>query len=242
MTISLMTVMADVSPYYAFEQSDMLGKAIVGLLVLGSVMTWTIMLEKWFTLRRARLASWDFIGRFHEIGYPLSMRRAAFDSVSPAARIFEAGAERLMEFHHIDPEVAENYGPRAKELPPLSNHQIEAVVSEMEREVSVQILLLEEKMGILATAVSVAPFCGLFGTVWGVMMAFCGLATAGRADIAALAPGVSGALLTTVVGLTVAIPSLVGYNILTFEIRKLTVYMDNFVDDFEAKIKLAQME
>ena len=73
-------------------------------------------------------------------------------------------------------------------------------------------------------------------------MAFGGIAQQGSADISALAPGVSGALLTTVVGLTVAIPSLIGYNLLTFNIRKLTVYMDNFVEEFMAKVKLEQLE
>ena len=111
----------------------------------------------------------------------------------------------------------------------------------MEREVSDQILILEEKIGLLATAVSVSPFFGLFGTVWGVMIAFCGVAAKGRADISALAPGVSGALLTTVVGLLVAIPSLIGYNLLTITIRKITVYMDNFVEEFIAKVKLEQL-
>ena len=112
----------------------------------------------------------------------------------------------------------------------------------IEREVSVQIEHLETKIGTLATLVSLSPFCGLFGTVWGVMMAFCGIAVAGKADFTALAPGVAGALLTTVAGLVVAIPSLIGYNSLNGSIRSLTVQMDNFSDDFMAEVKLDQLE
>jgi biopolymer transport protein ExbB/TolQ len=74
------------------------------------------------------------------------------------------------------------------------------------------------------------------------MMAFCSIASQGRADISALAPGVSGALLTTVVGLLVAIPSIIGYNLLTNTIRKVTIYMDNFVEEVMARIKLEQLD
>ena len=87
-----------------------------------------------------------------------------------------------------------------------------------------------------------SPFCGLFGTVWGVMMAFCGIAAAGKSDFTALAPGVAGALLTTVAGLVVAIPSLVGYNLLTGTIRQLTVMMDNFTEEFMVCVKLSQLK
>ena len=73
-------------------------------------------------------------------------------------------------------------------------------------------------------------------------MAFVGVASQGRADISALAPGVSGALLTTVVGLMVAIPSLIGYNLLTSTIRKVTIYMDNFTEEFLARIRLEQLD
>ena len=72
------------------------------------------------------------------------------------------------------------------------------------------------------------------------MVAFCSMAMQGRADIGAMAPGVAGALLTTVVGLLVAVPSLIGYNLLTNTIRQITVSMDNFVEEFMAQIKLEQ--
>ena len=73
-------------------------------------------------------------------------------------------------------------------------------------------------------------------------MAFCGIAAAGKSDFTALAPGVAGALLTTVAGLVVAIPSLVGYNMLNSMIRSLTVMMDNFAEEFMVRIKLEQLE
>jgi biopolymer transport protein TolQ len=98
----------------------------------------------------------------------------------------------------------------------------------MEREVGEQALKLEDRMTVLATAVSGAPFLGLLGTVWGVMDTFSGIALAGHPDLAAMAPGVSGALITTVTGLLVAIPAMFGYNFLVVTLRAMTVELDNF--------------
>ena len=234
--------LAAVSPYYAFETSDMVGKTVVVLLFLGSVFTWTIMLEKGIALFRARKASERFFRIFRGKRYPLTNIREAANNISPVARVFESGVSRLLTFYKMSPEQAEYYGSANCPEQKISLTQIETIRVTMEREVADQIMKMEDKIGLLATAVSVSPFLGLFGTVWGVMMAFCSLASLGKADISALAPGVSGALLTTVVGLLVAIPSLVGYNLLTITIRKITVYMDNFVEEFVARIKLEQLE
>ena len=86
-------------------------------------------------------------------------------------------------------------------------------------------------MGLLATAVTGAPFLGLLGTVWGVMDAFKAMAVTGSVMLSEVAPGISGALLTTVVGLLVALPSLIGYNLLSSEIRRMSVAMENFSDE-----------
>lgn len=128
---------------------------------------------------------------------------------------------------------------KAKYLTPA---QREAIRTLLENAVSDRIAEMEARIPTLALAVSVSPLLGLFGTVWGVMVAFCGVAKAGTADIAALAPGVAGALLTTVAGLVVAIPSLIAYNFLTNGIRKDTVVLDNFIEEFMACIALEQLE
>ena len=92
-------------------------------------------------------------------------------------------------------------------------------------------------MGFLATAVSSAPLLGLLGTVWGVMESFGGMAITGAPTLAAVAPGISGALLTTVVGLLVALPSAIGFNWITNRIRSLCVQMDNFAQEFTADVQ-----
>ena len=121
------------------------------------------------------------------------------------------------------------------------NYRIFDEQSAMEESVSDQIVILEDKLILLMTAVSISPFLGLFGTVWGIMLAFTEMAIQGKPDVATLAPGISGALLTTVLGLVVAIPSLVGYNYITFYIKQITVFMDNFVEETLAKFEMERV-
>ncbi len=103
-------------------------------------------------------------------------------------------------------------------------------------------LKLESQMIILSTAVSGAPFLGLLGTVWGVMDAFGGIAQAGTASLAAMAPGVAGALITTVVGLLVAIPAMFGYNFLVTSVRTAIVQAENFAGEFSSEIEHRYVE
>ena len=98
-------------------------------------------------------------------------------------------------------------------------------------------LSLESQMILLATAVSGSPFLGLLGTVWGVMDAFTGVAEAGSPNLVAMAPGVSGALITTVVALCVAIPAMFGYNFLVTSIRGIIVEMDNFAAELASEFE-----
>jgi biopolymer transport protein TolQ len=219
--------------FYAFQRSDYVGQAIVVFLFCGSIFAWTIMVDKAFALRRSKKNTLKFAKDFRGERSLARLTALANGLPGPVPAVFESGVAKLKEFQNPDDRT------RGGELGTV---EIEAVRSALERSVADQILELEKKIGYLAIAVSVCPFFGLFGTVWGVMVAFCGMASKGRADIAAIAPGVSGALLTTVVGLLVAIPSLIGYNLLTNTIRQLTVYMDNFVEEFMARIKLGEFD
>lgn len=244
MTIPFSLFAASPGVYYAFENSDSVGKGIVVLLLIGSVFTWTVMIDKAMALYRARNLSQRFIARFRSnkrnIATPALVREGQLDS-SPVGIIYSAGVGKLLEFYESD-ALNQQFSAGINTRPvKLSDAQYNAIEAVLEREVSGQIQELETRIGLLATLVSVSPFCGLFGTVWGVMLAFCGIAAAGKSDFTALAPGVAGALLTTVAGLIVAIPSLVGYNLLTATIRNLTVTMDNFTEEFMVRIKLEQL-
>jgi len=134
-------------------------------------------------------------------------------------------------------EVDETFRARLDSAPKISPAQMRAVIAAMERAVGESALKLESYMNVLSMAVSGAPFIGLLGTVWGVMDAFSGIATAGNANLSAMAPGVAGALLTTVVGLLVAIPAMFGYNFLVASVRRMIVQCDNFAAEIASEIE-----
>lgn len=236
----LTTVAVTANPFYAFNHSDTCGKAVVLLLFGGSIYTWTIMIEKGVYLRRSLETTRGFKELFRSRKFPLNIFREAKSNASPLAELYRRAAEELLTYYSLAPDNAPFYGSPSHPGKKLTTVQIETIRSVMERAVADKILEIEDRMLMLATAVSVSPFIGLFGTVWGVMMAFVGIAQEGRADIGSMAPGIAGALIATVAGLIVAIPSLIGYNLLSNSIRELTVYMDNFVEEFMAKIKLEQ--
>ena len=217
---------------YAFTNSDVLGKLIVIILIVFSVITWCIMIIKGAGLKSARNDSDAFLSKFRAKRNPLSFSDRIEDEPSPAARVCEAGYRRIDQMNIIQQD-----GTRRA----LTFTEIDIVRATLEQAVADQILVLESMMLFLATAVSTSPFLGLFGTVWGIMLAFTELAMAGKADIQTLAPGVSGALLTTVAGLLVAIPSVIGYNILTSRIKSTIVHLDNFVEEFIVKLKIENL-
>ena len=221
--------LADTSLYYAFRNSDVLGKGIVIVLFLFSMITWCIMIDKGISLKCALRDCAAFLEKFRSKRDPMTFADRIEEEPSPAARVCEAAYLRISQMNVTLP----NGASRA-----LSFEEIDIIRATMEQAVADQIIVLEGKMIFLATAVSISPFLGLFGTVWGIMLAFTELAIAGKADIQTLAPGVSGALLTTVLGLVVAIPSVIGYNIITSQIKSTIVHLDNFVEEFIVKLKI----
>lgn len=227
--------------YYAFSASDGMGQFIVILLLAASVVTWVLMIEKYYSLHKAKTLSNRFCAVFNENRRDIcAPAGAALNDPSPVCQVYGAGIERLKEFYENSSNSAGGFISPAN-APKLTEAQINAIEAVLEWEISTQILELESGTSLLATIVSVCPFLGLFGTVWGVMLAFVGMAMQGSADIGAMAPGIASALLTTVVGLVVAIPSVIGYNAIGAMIRQLTVTMDNFSEAFMVKLKLDEI-
>ena len=143
-----------------------------------------------------------------------------------------------MTFHLLgSAEVDETFRARLETADKISPAQMGAVNAAMERAVGETALELESQMILLATAVSGSPFLGLLGTVWGVMDTFTDVAVAGSPNIATMAPGVSGALITTVMSLCVAIPAMFGYNFLVTSIRGIIVEMDNFAAELASEFE-----
>ncbi len=225
---------------FAFAQSTAAGKIIVLILFASSIGAWTVMITKFIQLSTARKGSERFLAAFRSEARPtdlyIKQRRLP---ATPLRTLYQAGCRAAAhEFSIIGLDADALFrGPGGGEYRRLEAHQIEAVRTVVDRTMADEALKLEDRMGILATAVSACPFLGLLGTVWGVMDAFGGMATAGTAMLSAVAPGISGALLTTVVGLIVALPSSIGYNLLTARIRRLAVQMDNFSQEFVAAVQ-----
>ena len=225
---------------FAFRESTLPGKVIVLALFLSSSWAWTIMLTKYWQLKRADEATGDFLEAFRTERSPTALftKRSDYPG-TPLSTIYRAGCTALggeLQAHGVDPEDL-LMGDMSSETRRLSLNQLETLRTVVDRNVADEALILEEQMGLLATAVSAAPFLGLLGTVWGVMDAFGGMAVTGSATLSAVAPGISGALLTTVVGLLVALPSAIGYNVLTNRIRRISVQMDNFAQEFISEMQ-----
>ena len=139
--------------------------------------------------------------------------------------------EALEAFHRYGGELSDTDPHRAM----LRMGHVE---NALQRSVAEQTIRYESKMVVLGSIVTGAPFLGLLGTVWGVMDAFGGMAGAGSASLQSLAPGVSGALLTTVAGLVVAIPSVFGYNYLLQNTKIAVVELENFASTAADRIEL----
>ncbi len=225
----------------AFWESTLSGKAIVILLFLGSAGAWTIMWTKSLQLKFARRMTEEFLEAFRTERNPTALftRREEYPG-SPLNAIYKAGCNALggeLQAHGIDPDDLLMGDMTSGTQRRLTLNQLETLRSVVDRNVADEALGLEDQMGMLATAVSAAPFLGLLGTVWGVMDAFSGMAQSGNAALSAVAPGIAGALLTTIIGLVVALPSMVGYNMLSAQIRRLAVQMDNFAQEFVSGIQ-----
>ena len=225
---------------FSFEHATIAGKCVLLLLAIVSIFSWSVMITKMRVIQFARKQNARFLAAFRQDRQPLRLfeKNARFPG-SPNFNVYRAGCQELA-FHLLgSPEVDETFRARLGIADKISAAQMGAVTAAMERAVGETALDLESQMILLATAVSGSPFLGLLGTVWGVMDAFTGVATAGTASLGAMAPGVSGALITTVTALCVAIPAMFGYNFLVTSIRSLIVEMDNFAaeiaSDFEHK-------
>ncbi len=193
------------------------------LLLLASILSWTVIFQKWSVLRRSRAAAARFEQRFWsgiELGEMYRKIAARRDNASGMERIFEAG---FREFARLrKQEGAEN----GEVLEGAQRSMRVAVSREMDR--------LENHLSFLATVGSTSPYVGLFGTVWGIMNAFMALGGAQQATISSVAPGIAEALIATAMGLFAAIPAVIAYNRYSNDVERLANQYDTFMDEFSS--------
>ena len=215
---------------YVWEQATPEAKAIIVCLIIFSIVAWSVMVSKAIQMRRAKKLNYYFDQEFHAQKRVLEMfdRKLQVEGC-PLYMVYQAGCVEL------DARLRGPGGERSKQQVSLKN--MEHVKRAMENVVAQESLKLESGLILLAIAVSGAPFLGLLGTVWGVMSTFAGIAQLGNASMAVMAPGVSAALITTVAGLLVAIPSMFGYNWLVHNLRAFTVGLDNFAQELVSKME-----
>src|SRR5437016_7144294 len=196
------------------------------------------MLTKLRVIQFARKQNTRFLFAFRQDRQPLRLtQNNPLFPGSPIFNVYRAGCQEITFQWLGSAEVDETFKARLGIADKISAAQMGAVTAAMERAVGETALELESQMILLATAVSGSPFLGLLGTVWGVMDAFTGVAEAGAPNLAAMAPGVSGALITTVTALSVAIPAMFGYNFLVTSIRGIIVEMDNFAAELASEFE-----
>lgn len=220
-----------------FHRATLEGKVVIGILVVFSMFAWQVMASKAIQMRRARQLNTLFREEYRRQKGVLEIheRRVKVEGC-PLFVLYEDGCLELAQ--HLQP------GKDPGTSRSLSLKAMELVKGALERSVARESLRLEAGLILLAIAVSGAPFLGLLGTVWGVMDAFGGVAAGnvGAATLQMMAPGVAGALITTVAGLMVAIPSMFGYNWLVHNLRVLTVELDNFAQELAARMEVEFLE
>jgi biopolymer transport protein ExbB/TolQ len=223
---------------FAFNNSTLPGRLILLSLFIASIFSWTVMVTKFRVIRHAQRRRDAFLEQFRADRQPLRIYtdRTRFEG-APVFAVYKAGCKELTFQLLGSSEVDETFRDRLETATKVSPAQMRVVSTAMERAVGETALKLESQMILLATAVSGAPFLGLLGTVWGVMETFSDVATAGSANLAAMAPGVSAALITTVTGLLVAIPAMFGYNYLVTTIRAMIVGLDNFAAELSSEFE-----
>ena len=220
---------------YIWEQATPEAKAIIACLVVFSIVAWSVMISKAIQMRRAKTLNHFFTAEFRSQKAVLEVfdRRIQADGC-PMFMVYKAGSLEL------DARLKNPVDGARKRFVSLKG--MEHVKRTMENTVAQESLRLESGLILLAIAVSGAPFLGLLGTVWGVMSTFGHIAQQGSATMAAMAPGVAAALITTVAGLLVAIPSMFGYNWLVHNLRVLTVDLDNFAQELVSKMETEYLE
>jgi biopolymer transport protein TolQ len=216
--LHLMLIPADLTLWDIIQNLRPVPLAIIVILVLFSLISWTIVFSKSSVFSRARRSNRNFLRAFRKAANLQAVAVASEQfGLAPLVAVFDFG------YGEIERQVKQR-GALVNKL---------AVERSLQLGISEEVTKLEMNMSWLATVASVSPFIGLFGTVWGIIDAFEGLGNAGSASLRAVAPGISEALITTAVGLAAAIPAAIFYNIFGTRIKELGTRMEDFAIEFQ---------
>ncbi len=211
----------DMSILSLITNASLLVQAVMAGLLAISIASWTVIFRKYFQIRAARVATDRFEAEFWRGGDLNALYAKAAEQTGdhgPLSRIFEAGMREFLK----------NRQQKPVDTGAMLEGSRRAMRAAYQREMDA----LESHLAFLASAGSVSPYIGLFGTVWGIMNSFRGLANVKQATLAAVAPGIAEALVATAIGLFAAIPAVVAYNRFAYDIERMSNRFDTFVEEF----------
>ena len=215
-------------------QSSLFGIIILLILVLFSLVSWTVMIGKWRLFRRVDEENGTFLNFFRKskkmtdlLGQAKSLRN------TPLSGVFLEGFNELKELV----EVRNEGGALQDKTRPLAPEDMETLEMTLERARNEKIAGLEKSVVFLATTANASPFLGLLGTVVGVMDSFWSIGERGSASLAVVAPGIAEALLATIVGLAAAIPAVIGYNWANNSLKRFNDKAANFALEFMTRVR-----
>ena len=215
----------DLSIVHLFLNASWVVKGVVLLLLFISVISWSVIFGKLFSLKKTIQLNEGFEREFWS-GKALSelFQAAARNARSngPMERIFASG---MREFQKIQQSLSAR---SASDGGLLLDGARRAMRASLQRELDV----IESNLSFLASVASVSPYVGLFGTVWGIMHAFTGLAALQQVTLATVAPGIAEALVATAIGLFAAIPAVVAYNRFSRQIDRIANQMETYIEEF----------
>ena len=205
-----------------FLNASIVVKSVIILLLLASIISWMVIFERWLYINKVSQEFLSFESRFWSDS---GLEALLAESQEEGHQTI--GAEYLFQIGFLDYKRLKN-----------ENIDSETIMSSIQRNMRAALAkeqtLLEKHLPFLATVASVSPYIGLFGTVWGIMNSFRGLAGSSQATLSAVAPGISEALIATAIGLFAAIPALIAYNKFISESDSLVSSMEGFKEEFSA--------
>lgn len=210
-------VSADLSLITLIANASLVVKCVLVILITLSLVSWTVIFQKYFMIRRAQEATDSFENRFWsgtELTHLLDDVRGKGNKAGMQEQIFAAGMQEFMKQHKSGPTAV--------------NGVSRAMRAVFTRELDV----LEAGLPLLASIGSTSPYIGLFGTVWGIMNAFTGLSSLENVSLAVVAPGIAEALIATAIGLFAAIPAVAAYNYYNNRVNRLVNRMESFHEEF----------
>ena len=204
----------------AFLHTGLVGKAVLAILLLFSILSWATMLLIWRRFTASAAASRRFIAAFRKAKRLVDVQQVTSTAAhSSLVGLFKAG------YAEIEAQIAHAQGGQTV-------RSLDSVERSLLRASRIESARLSRHLPFLATTAGATPFIGLFGTVWGIMDAFATIGMSGTTSITAVAPGISEALINTAAGLFAAVPALLAYNHFVQKLRQARGEMDDFTLEF----------